>query len=91
MAVGRGIVAAVRQFVARFGECRSGLVLSLLRFGHGCLCGSNAGFGGLRLAPGRFRSRRRIAPAGVDQPRFRQPNLVRQRPIAFRRAGLAAQ
>ena len=91
VAVRAGIVAPVGQFLARLGQRLRGSVLGLLRRLHRGLCSGDARFCAHRLAACRLSRRRRIAPAREHQPRLGQLDLVRQRLVALRRAGLTAQ
>ena len=89
--VRRGVVAPVGQGVARLGEGPGGGMLRALRLLAGALRFGDPGLGRLRLGTRGFGCRRRVAPAGKDQPGFRQPDPFRHRLVTLRRARLTPQ
>ena len=89
--MGGAIIAPIGQFIAGFGQRLGRAVLRILRGFHRGLGSGDARLCPLCLGPGGFGGRSGIAPAGEDQPRFGQLDLVAQRLVALGRACLPAQ
>lgn len=89
--MGGGVLAAVEEIVARFGERRGGLVLRGLRLVGEERRGLYRVFSRNSLFSRGFRRSGGIAPAGEDEPRFGQPDLLADRAIAFGRPRLPTQ
>ena len=91
VAMGAGVVAPVRQFVARFGELLGERCLRLLRSIGRLLGRVDPRLGGSRLLACGVGRCGGIAPAGKQQPRLGHTDLVAERLVALGLLGLPPQ
>jgi hypothetical protein len=89
--VRRGIVAPVGEFVARLGESSHCRCLLGLQHLHRLLRLGDPRLRTLGRCARHLRRRRRVAPAGEQQPRLGRLNAVREVGVAFRLLGLPPQ